>query len=116
MRTVKRGCGSDRLRTVRETPTPAIKHRPFAGLRLWDRFNIVGGSQSRFGSRVAVAFAAMTGQESLREQAVQTIHCSNCTDNFDFDPKTVWTSPGTFHGPQPGILPAVGVRRPKMDH
>ena len=44
---------------------------------------------------------------------MQTIHCSNCTDSFDFDPKTVWTSPGTFHGPQPGIPPAVVICCPK---
>lgn len=44
---------------------------------------------------------------------MQTVDCANCGDRFEFDPKTVWTSPGTLQGPQPGIPPAVVIRCPK---
>jgi hypothetical protein len=43
---------------------------------------------------------------------MQDVQCAACGAGFSFDPKTVWNSPGTIKGPQPGTPPNVLIQCP----
>jgi endogenous inhibitor of DNA gyrase (YacG/DUF329 family) len=44
---------------------------------------------------------------------MQVLNCPQCGAASPFDPKSVWTSPGRLHGPQPGLPAPVVVQCPK---
>ena len=44
---------------------------------------------------------------------MKDISCLQCNHTFQFDPNSVWTSPGVLRGPQPGIPAAVVIQCPK---
>ena len=43
---------------------------------------------------------------------MQDVRCTACGGASQFDPKGVWTSPGTLQGPQPGLPPTVVIQCP----
>ena len=40
------------------------------------------------------------------------VHCNACGKEFPFSPASVWSSPGTIRGPQPGMAASVVIQCP----
>jgi len=46
---------------------------------------------------------------------MQNVTCKNCQQKFDFDPKTVWTSPGELQRSVSSIPPRVVIQCPRCE-